>query len=112
MTLPWRERLGLPDTTGHRTFLVTMVVDTVGTGLFFPFTLLYFRVTTDLSLTAIGLGLTIANIVSLPAGPLFGPLTDRYGARPVNLVSNVLHAIGLAGYVVVGSLETLIVTST
>jgi hypothetical protein len=56
----WPQRLGLPDTTGQRTFLVAMLVDTLGSGAFVPFTLLYFRITTDLSLTAIGLGLTVA----------------------------------------------------
>jgi MFS family permease len=72
-----------------------MLVDTLGSGAFFPFTLLYFSVTTDLSLTSIGLGLTVANVLSVPFGPWFGHLTDRHGARPVNLASNVLHAAGL-----------------
>jgi MFS family permease len=111
VTASWSERLGLPDTTGHRTLLVTMLVDTVGSGAFLPFTLLYFRVTTDLSLTAIGLGLTIANLVSVPFGPWFGALTDRYGARPVSLASNVLRAVGFASYVVVDSLPGVVAAS-
>ena len=106
-----RERLGLPDTTGQRTFLVTMLIDTLGSGAFFPFTLLYFSVTTDLSLTSIGLGLTLANLASVPFGPWFGHLTDRHGARPVNLASNVLHAAGLASYVLVHSLPALVAAS-
>ena len=104
----WADRLGLPDTTGQRTFLATMLVDTLGSGAFFPFTLLYFSVTTRLSLTEIGLGLTLGTVVSIPFGPWFGHLTDRHGARPVNLASNVLHAAGLASYVVVHSLPALV----
>jgi MFS family permease len=111
MTLPLRERLGLPDTTGQRAFLTAMAVDAVGSGAFFPFTLLYFTVTTDLSLTQIGLGLTVASLGSVPFGPWFGSLTDRYGARPVSMLSNVLHAAGLAGYVVVQSFPALVITS-
>lgn len=104
-------RWGLPDTTGQRTFLVTMVVDTLGSGAFFPFTLLYFSITTDLSLTAIGLGLSVANLLSVPFGPWFGGLTDRHGARPVCLLSNVLRAIGLLAYVAVGSFPALVAAS-
>ena len=102
------DRLGLPDTTGQRTFLVTMLVDTLGSGAFFPFTLLYFRATTELSLTSIGLGLTLANLFSVPFGPWFGSLTDRHGARPICLLSNVLRAAGLGGYVLVHSLPGLV----
>jgi MFS family permease len=111
MTLPWRERLGLPDTTGQRAFLTAMAVDAVGSGAFFPFTFLYFTVTTDLSLTHIGLALTLASLGSVPFGPWFGSLTDRYGARPVSMFSNVLHAAGLLGYLVAHSFPVLLLTS-
>ena len=107
----WPQRLGLPDTTGQRTFLVAMLVDTLGSGAFVPFTLLYFRITTDLSLTAIGLGLTIATLAALPTGPWFGALTDRCGPRPVSVLSNVLRAAGTAAYLVVPSLPLLIAAS-
>ena len=101
----------MPDTTGQRAFLIAMAVDAVGSGAFFPFTLLYFTVTTDLSLTQIGLGLTLGSLGSVPFGPWFGSLTDRYGARPVSMFSNVLHAAALAGYVVVQSFPALMLTS-
>lgn len=99
---------GLPDTTGQRPFLVAMLADTLGSGLFLPFSLLYFVVTTDLSLTAIGAGLTVANGLSVVTGPWFGGLVDRVGARPVSLGSNLLRAGGLVGYLFVHSWPSLV----
>jgi MFS family permease len=104
----WSARLGLPDTAGQRPFLTAMLVDTLGSGAFYPFVFLYFRVTTDLSLSAIGLGITVANLLSIPLGPWFGGLTDRHGARPICLASNVFRASGLLAYLLVGSLPALV----
>jgi MFS family permease len=104
----WADRLGLPDTTGQRPFLAAMLVDTLGSGAFFPFVFLYFRATTDLSLTSIGLGITAATLLSVPLGPWFGTLVDRHGARPVCLASNLFRAAGLTAYVFVQSLPQLI----
>jgi hypothetical protein len=41
-------------------------IDAVGTGMFLPFSVLFFRATSSVSLTGIGLGLSVAALVRIP----------------------------------------------
>src|SRR4051794_23185043 len=93
------QRLGFPAVGRHRRFVVAIVVDALGSGVFLPVSILYFLATTDLSLVRIGLALSIASAIQLPFGPLVGGLVDRYGAKRVLLVANALEAVGFIGYV-------------
>ena len=53
-------RLGLPDVHGHLPLLAALAVDALGSGVFLPFSVLFFTVTTPLSLAQVGLALSIA----------------------------------------------------
>ncbi|MGZ4447676.1 MAG: MFS transporter [Nocardioides sp.] len=97
------DRLGFPSVGEHRRFVVAIGVDAVGSGVFMPVCMLYFLVTTDLSLVQVGSAISLAALVSLPAGPLLGGLVDRYGAKRVLLAGNVLQGVGYAAYLVTGS---------
>ncbi|QLJ06355.1 MFS transporter [Streptomyces sp. NEAU-sy36] len=77
-------------------------MDSLGTGVFVPVSMLYFLATTSLTLVQIGAALTTAGLLALPAGPLVGGLVDRYGAKPVLQAANLAQALGFAGYLVVG----------
>ncbi|HEX3516995.1 MAG TPA: MFS transporter [Trebonia sp.] len=76
-------------------------IDAVGTGMFLPFSLLFFQATTPLPLARIGLGLSVAALVRIPVTIVAGALTDRYGPRAAVIASQLLQAAGFAGYLFV-----------
>src|SRR6266516_1239654 len=86
-----------------------MAVDTLGTGLYLPFTLLYFLATTSLPVTRIGLAMAIATGASLPLGPVWGACADRWSPRTVIVISNLLRVVGFTGYLAVRSFPALVV---
>ena len=109
------DRLGFPSVGEHRRFVTAIAVDAVGSGVFMPVCMLYFLVTTDLSLVQVGAAISLASAVALPAGPLLGGVVDRYGAKNVLLVGNALQFLGYAAYLVTDSflavtLWTVVVT--
>ncbi len=86
----------------HSRFVAAIVIDSIGTGVFIPVSMLYFLATTSLTPVQVGAALTTAGLLALPAGPLVGGLVDRYGAKPVLQAANLAQALGFAGYLVVG----------
>jgi MFS family permease len=76
--------------------------------MFIPFSLLFFLATTSLSLTRIGLGLSIAALVRIPATIAAGPLSDRFGPRAAITGSQLLQAAGFAGYLFVHGFWNLV----
>ncbi|WP_343061401.1 MFS transporter [Nocardioides luti] len=103
------ERLGFPSVGTHRRFVAAIAVDAVGSGVFMPICILYFLVTTDLSLVQIGAAISLASAVALPVGPLLGGIVDQYGAKRVLLAGNVLQGLGFAAYLVTDTFIGLIV---
>jgi MFS family permease len=83
-------------------------IDAVGTGMFFPFSLLFFLVATPLPLTKIGLALSVAAVVRIPVTIAAGPLSDRFGPRAVTVMSQLLQAAGFAGYFFVHGFWSLV----
>lgn len=100
-------RLGFPSVGNHRRFVTAIGVDAVGSGVFMPVCVLYFLVTTDLSLVQVGAAISLAAAVALPVGPLLGGVVDRYGAKHVLLVGNALQAVGYVAYLVTDSFVAL-----
>jgi len=76
-------------------------IDAVGTGMFIPFSLLFFLATTSMPLARIGLALSLAAVVRIPATIVAGPLSDRFGPRAAILTSQLLQAAGFTGYLFV-----------
>lgn len=93
------ETLGLPNTRGRGPLIVAQVVDALGTGLFLPFAVVYFHVAKDLPLTTVGVMLSAAALIALPAGPLAGPMIDRFGPRRVVVAGNLVRVLTFTGYV-------------
>jgi MFS family permease len=104
-----RDWFGLPSLAGHRPLVVSLVIDSLGDGLFVPFAIVYFLHTTRLSLPSIGLSLTIAGLVALPAVLPAGVLLDRVRPSAVVIAANLISAAGYAGYLVVGRAWQLVV---
>jgi predicted MFS family arabinose efflux permease len=84
--------------TGRRPLLAAMVADSVGTGMFLPFTVLYFVHTAGLSAPAVGVALTVAGFVVLPAPLAVAPAIDRLPARIVVAAGNLISAAAFAAY--------------
>lgn len=101
-------RFALPDARGHRRLLAGLSIDALGSGLFLPFSLLFFTATTDLSLVSIGLALSIAAFVRFPATAAAGFLADRFGAGTTVVFSAIAQAVGFLGYVFVDGFGGLI----
>ncbi|MEV0831230.1 MFS transporter [Nonomuraea rubra] len=90
-----------PSRARHGRFVAAIIIDSIGTGVFVPVSMLYFLATTPLTLVQAGAALTTAGLLALPAGPLAGGLVDRYGAKPVLQAANLAQALGFAGYLLV-----------
>jgi MFS family permease len=103
-----RERLGLPQVGTAWPFALAMAVDALGSGLFLPFSLLYFHFAAGLSLTQAGLGLTVAMLVAVPAPLLGGVLVDRTSPKAVTVAANAARLAGFLGYLFVHDLAGLI----
>ena len=88
---------------GRRPFLAAMVIDSVGTGMFLPFTVLYFVHTAGLTAPAVGVALTVAGFVVLPAPLAVAPGIDRFPARIVVAAGNLISCAAFAAYLFVHS---------
>jgi len=99
------------DAKGQTRLLAALVIDALGSGLFVPLSLLFFVATTPLSLPKVGLALSVAAIIRIPATIGAGPFTDRVGARRAVVVSQLLQAIGFVNYLFVGSFWYLVLSA-
>jgi MFS family permease len=88
-----------------------MLIDALGSGLFLPFSLLYFRHAGGLPLPDAGFGLSIAMLIALPAPLVGGVLIDRAGPKQVIIATNGARAVGFLAYLLVHNLATLIVVA-
>jgi MFS family permease len=102
------ERLGLPHVGSARPFAFALAVDAFGSGLFLPFSLLYFHHVGGLSLTQAGLGLSIAMLIAVPAPLLAGVLLDRSSPKSIMLLTNTARVAGFLGFLFVHDLWALI----
>uniref|UniRef100_UPI0007C80FE6 MFS transporter n=1 Tax=Streptomyces durhamensis TaxID=68194 RepID=UPI0007C80FE6 len=83
---------------------VTAAVNGVGTGMYVPFTLVFFHAVTGLSFTLVGAVLTATGLAGIAALPLAGTAVDRYGAKRVQYVLNGVRVAGFALYPLAHSL--------
>jgi MFS family permease len=86
-----------------------MIIDALGSGVFLPFTLLFFVEAAGLPLVRVGLAVSAAAAVSLPASLPFGWLVDRFGPRGILVLANVARCLVFAFYPLVHSLGALFV---
>jgi MFS family permease len=96
-------RLGFPSVGRHRRFVTAIAIDAIGSGVFMPVSMLYFLVSTDLSLVQVGAAISLASLVALPTGPVIGSIVDRIGAKQVLLAGNLLQGVGFVAYLATDS---------
>jgi MFS family permease len=81
--------------------LAAALIDWLGTGLFLAMSTVFFVRVVGLSVTEVGLGLTIAALAALPLIALVGRLADRYGPRDTLILTEVLQGAATVGYLTV-----------
>lgn len=67
--------------------LFAMLVFRFGQGLFYPFSTIYFANFVGIPLSLIGAGLASLAVASVASGLVSGPLSDRYGRKPMMLLA-------------------------
>ncbi|MFI1762359.1 MFS transporter [Streptomyces sp. NPDC020800] len=77
---------------------VAAAVNGVGTGMYIPFTLVFFHYVTGLSFTVVGAVLTVTGLMGIGALPLAGAAVDRYGAKRVQYLLYGVRVVGFALY--------------
>jgi MFS family permease len=102
------QRLGLPKVRGGAGFLVALLIDTIGSGLFAPVSLLYFHLGVGLPLPTVGVAFTLATAAALPVALLTGVLVERLGARRTVIAGEMLQGAGFLLYLIVRDLPSLI----
>lgn len=85
-----------------RPFALANGVNAIGTGIYYPFTLLFLYSQMDISLAGVGAVVTFAGLGALLAVPMTGRAVDFFGARPALIVAALARAAALLGCVVVG----------
>ncbi|WP_244189513.1 MFS transporter [Streptomyces incarnatus] len=82
-------------TPGEWTLPVAAAVNGIGTGMYVPFTLVFFHAVTGLSFTVVGAVLTATGLAGIAVLPLAGAAVDRYGAKRVQYG---LYGVRVAGF--------------
>ena len=109
--VPVRQR-GTPRTgPGIVWFGAAGLANALGTGIYYPFQLLFFREVMDIPLTTVGLGLTAAILCTLPTVLYIGRWVDRAGPRPVLIAASLARAAAFAGFVAGGGVVVFVALS-
>lgn len=87
------------------------LVDSTGTGLFIAGSAVFFTRGAGLSITEVGVGLTIAGLCSLLALTPLGMVADRIGPRPASVLLHFWRAAGFVAYAFVHDFTTFLVVA-
>ena len=77
---------------GGAALVGSLLLTSLGSGLFLPLSLVYFTRLTDIPLALLGTLLGAANAITIPVPLCAGALADRFGARPVVIGAQALQA--------------------
>jgi predicted MFS family arabinose efflux permease len=87
------------------------LVNTLGNGLFYTSSALFLTRSVGLSVSQVGIGLTIAGIVGLLANVPAGRIAEIYGPREVLAIATALAGVCMAGYGLVHSFGMFLVVA-
>jgi MFS family permease len=92
--------------------LLAMLAFRFGQGMYFPFSTIHFHNVVGIPLSLVGVGLATLAVASVASGLVSGPVSDRYGRKPVMLAALLGSAAaffafafveGFAGYLLVSA---------
>lgn len=92
-------------------FAAASLANSVGMGVYYPFSLLFFQSVLHAPLARIGAGLTLAALIALPLMPWIGRQIDRFGPKRVLVLSTALRAAAFASFPLVGSFAEFVALS-
>jgi MFS family permease len=87
-----------------RRLSVQSVLSAFGDGVFLTGSAVFFTQIVGLSASQVGLGLTIAGVVTFVFAVPLGKLSDRFGAKRIWALSSLVEAVLYVGWLVVGGL--------
>lgn len=99
----------LPETKLERDLALQCVISAFATGSFLTGTAVFFTKIVGLSGSQIGLGLSLAGVVTLVLSLPLGRLSDRVGAKPLWAVASLLEAVSYFGWPASRSFLTFVV---
>ena len=111
-TVAPRRARTLPRGEGVVRFGAAGFVSALGTGFFYPFSLLFFESLTGLALGTVGAVLTVTMLAALPALPGVGRLVDRVGPRPALIAAALTRTGCFIGFATTSGLLGFAVFST
>ncbi|MGW0810753.1 MFS transporter [Nonomuraea sp. NPDC002799] len=88
-----------PTSRGGAALVASLLLASIGSGLFLPLSIVYFTALTDVPLAVLGTLLGAANAVTIPIPLWAGALADRFGARPLVIGAQLLQAASFLAYV-------------
>ncbi len=91
----------LPAGRAGRVFAVASLIDSLGSGLFMPVSVLFFVRSVGISATRVGFGLGVAAGLGIGGTLLAGVVVDRIGAKPTVISLYVVRGAGFATYALV-----------
>lgn len=105
MTEERRRLLSLVPRFDRRVWMLTgaMLVFRFGQGLYYPFSTIYFHNVLGIPLSLVGSGLAALAVASVASGLVCGPLTDRYGRKPVMLASLLGSAATFSSFALISN---------
>ncbi|MEV4413755.1 MFS transporter [Catellatospora sp. NPDC049609] len=101
----------LPADQATRALILSTLAGSTSRGLFITVSVIFFTRSVGLSAAEVGLGLTIAAVVSLFAGVPAGHLADRIGPRGVMVTFGVARAALMLGYLAVDGFVGFVVVA-
>ena len=104
---PWLLRIAGP-TSLVRRLSAQSVLSAFGDGVFLTGSAVFFTQVVGLSAARVGLGLTIAGVVTFALAVPLGKLSDRYGAKRVWAVSSLLEALFYLAWLAVGGMAAFV----
>lgn len=82
--------------------LLAMMVFRFGQGLYFPFSSIYFHNVVGIPLSLVGVGLAALALASVASSLVSGPLSDRFGRKPLLLASLMGSTATFSAFALVG----------
>ncbi|HEU5158185.1 MAG TPA: MFS transporter [Streptosporangiaceae bacterium] len=96
-----RERGPVPVARRRRIVFAVLLVDTIAAGAFHPLMVLYLSLGAGLSVSAVGLLLTVGGLAALGLNPVTGNLVDRIGAQRTVVLANLCCGLGYLDLLVI-----------
>src|ERR671916_2868595 len=91
--------------------LLAMLAFRFGQGLYYPFSTIHFHNVVGIPLSLVGVGLGSLAAASVVSGLVSGPLSDRYGRKPVMLAALAGSAAAFSAFALVEGFASYLLVS-